>query len=83
MVIDPPAGRVPPVTPGAQARQGEINEYQQALMQNTVVCRGGLPGCPGEYGPPSPRREEQPPYYDSPAALRFVEWFQRVFDRRR
>ena len=32
-------------------------------MQNTVVCRDGLPGCPGEYGPPSPRREEQPPYY--------------------
>ena len=63
MVIDPPAGRVPPMTPEAQARQAEINQYQQALMQNTVVCRDGLPGCPGEYGPPSPRREEQPPYY--------------------
>jgi len=63
MVIDPPAGRVPPMTPEAQARQAEIDQYQQALMQNTVVCRDGLPGCPGEYGPPSPRREEQPPYY--------------------
>ena len=63
MVIDPPAGRVPPMTPEARARQAEIDEYQQALMQNTMVCRDGLPGCPGEYGPPSPRREEQPPYY--------------------
>ena len=63
MVIDLPDGRAPPMTPEAQARQAEINEYLQALMQNTVVCRDGLPGCPGEYGPPSPRREEQPPYY--------------------
>ena len=64
MVIDPPAGRVPPTTPEAQARQAEIREYERALMQNTIVCRDGLPGCrDGEYGPPSPRRDEQPPYY--------------------
>ena len=64
MVIDPPAGRVPPMTPEAQARQAEIREYERALMQNTIVCRDGLPGCrDGEYGPPSPRRDEQPPYY--------------------
>ena len=63
MVIDPPDGRVPPMTPEAQARQVEIREYELALMQNTTVCRDGLPGCPGEYGPPSPRREERPPFY--------------------
>ena len=63
MVIDPADGRVPPMTPEAQARQAEIREYELALMQNTTVCRDGLPGCPGEYGPPSPRREERPPFY--------------------
>ena len=63
MVIDPPDGRVPPMTPEAQARQAEIREYELALMQNTTVCRDGLPGCPGEYGPPSPRREDRPPFY--------------------
>ena len=64
MVIDPPDGRVPPMTPEALARQAEIREYELALMQNTIVCRDGLPGCGGgEYGPPSPRREEPPPYY--------------------
>ena len=42
MVIDPPDGRVPPMTPEAQARQAEIREYELALMQNTAVCRDGL-----------------------------------------
>ncbi len=64
MVIDPPDGRVPPTTPEVQARQAEVREYEMALMQNTTVCRDGLSGCRGgEYGPPSPRREERPPYY--------------------
>ncbi len=63
MVIDPPDGRVPPMTPEALARQAEIREYELALMQNTTVCRDGLPGCPGEYGPPSPQREDRPPFY--------------------
>ena len=66
MVIAPPDGRVPPTTPEAQALQAEAREYQLALMQNTTVCRDGLSGCRGgEYGPPSPRREEQPPYYST------------------
>ena len=42
------------MTPEALARQAEIREYELALMQNTIVCRDGLPGCGGgEYGPPS------------------------------
>ena len=66
MVIDPPDGRVPPVTPEAQERQGVMREYQLALLQNTVVCRDGLPGCRGgQYGPPSPRRAERPPFYST------------------
>ena len=66
MVIDPPDGKVPPLTPEARARQAEIADYELALLQNTVVCRDNLPGCRGgTYGPPSSRREELPPYYST------------------
>jgi hypothetical protein len=64
MIIDPPDGKIPPLTPEAQKRQSELREYERALMQNTVVCRDKLAGCDGvPYGPPSPRRDEMPPYY--------------------
>src|SRR5438552_3243155 len=64
MIIDPPDGKIPPLTPEAQKRQSELREYERALMQNTVVCRDKLAGCDGvPYGPPSPRRDETPPYY--------------------
>ena len=64
MIIDPPDGKVPPLTPEVQEKQATMREYELALLQHTVVCRDNLPGCRGgTYGPPSPRREEVPPYY--------------------
>ena len=64
MIIDPPDGKIPPLTPEAQKRQATLREYEKALIQNTLVCRDKLPGCEGgTYGPPSPRRDETPPYY--------------------
>ncbi len=64
MIIDTPDGKIPPLTPDGQKRQATLREYERALMQNTVVCKDKLPGCDGAtYGPPSPRREETPPYY--------------------
>ncbi len=64
MIIDPPDGKIPPLTPEAQKRQATLREYERALMQNTLVCKDKLPGCESvTYGPPSPRREETPPYY--------------------
>lgn len=64
MVIDPPDGKIPALTSEAQARQRAIREYELALLQNTSVCRDGLAGCGGgTYGPPSPRRDERPPFY--------------------
>ncbi len=64
MIIDPPDGKIPPLTPEAQKRQATQREYDRALMQNTDVCRDRLPGCEnGTYGPPSPKREETPPFY--------------------
>ena len=72
MVIDPPDGKVPPFTSEARARLAEIGAYNMALLQHTVVCRDGLDGCQaffngpsGQYGPRSPLREEQPPYYST------------------
>src|SRR5438552_8479225 len=65
MIIDPPDGKVPPLTPKAQGQQAAFREYQRALVQATDVCKNGdLPGC--KSGPPSPRRSEPPPAY--PAA---------------
>src|SRR5262245_56293047 len=34
MIIDPPDGKIPPLTPEAQKRQSELREYERALMQN-------------------------------------------------
>src|SRR5881409_589811 len=39
MIIDPPDGKIPPLTPEAQKRQATQREYERALIQNTVVCR--------------------------------------------
>ena len=64
LIVDPPDGRIPPVTAEVQARRQAFREYQLALLQPTDVCRNGMPGCAGgEYGPPSPRRNEPPPSY--------------------
>ena len=55
MIVDPPDGRIPPLTLEAQARIAEKTEYLQALLQGTS---GGRPG------PISPRREELSPDYN-------------------
>ena len=66
MLIDPPNGKLPPITPEAQERRAVMRDFQLALLQNTVVCRDDLPGCRGgTYGPPSPRRAELPPFYST------------------
>ena len=55
MIIDPPDGRIPPLTPEAQKRIATKREYLQALLQGTS---GGRPG------PISPRRSEPSPDYN-------------------
>jgi hypothetical protein len=55
LVVDPPDGRVPALTPEAQKRAADTREYLQALLQGTSG---------GKAGPPSPRRAENPPYYN-------------------
>ena len=55
MVIDPPNGQVPTMTPEAEEREEQRTEYLAALLQGTS---GGQPV------PPSPRRAEPPPLYN-------------------
>jgi hypothetical protein len=64
LIVDPPDGQIPPMTPEAQKKRASIRDFQLALLQATDLCKRNLPGCAGwKYGPPSPRRSETPPYY--------------------
>ena len=66
LVVDPPDGRIPPLTPEAQARRAEQREYRLALLQATETCRNQEPACEGwAFGPPSPKRGDVPPYYNT------------------
>ena len=66
LVVDPPDGRIPAMTPEAKRRADVQREWRQALMRNTPTCEQGARGCEGgEYGPPSPRRFEVPPFYNT------------------
>jgi hypothetical protein len=64
LIVDPPDGRIPPLTPLAQEARNAYRQYQLALLQPTASCRDKHPGCAGgAYGPVSPRRLETPPVY--------------------
>src|SRR5712691_7702019 len=64
LIIDPPDGKIPPLTPEAQKARDGLRQFQVALLQPTAACKEKLPGCAGgKYGPVSPRRSETPPMY--------------------
>ncbi len=66
LVVDPPDGRIPALTPDAQRKADVQREWRQALMRNTPTCEQGARACEGgEYGPVSPRRFEIPPFYNT------------------
>ncbi len=66
LVVDPPTGRIPALTAEA-ARQNEAQqEWRLMLLRNTETCQNDAPGCAGgEYGPPSPRRFDIAPFYNT------------------
>ena len=66
LVVDPPNGRIPPLTEAAQRNVEVQLEWRQMLMRNTPTCEEGARGCEGgEYGPPSPRRFDVSPFYNT------------------
>ena len=66
LVVDPPNGRVPRMTAEARHRIEVQQEWRLMLLQNTETCETESPGCRGgEYGPPSPRRHDVAPFYNT------------------
>jgi hypothetical protein len=67
LVVDPPNGQIPPLTPEAQKMAAAEREYRLALMQSTETCKIGYPTCSGgKYDPtPSPRRAEPSPRFNT------------------
>jgi hypothetical protein len=66
-IVDPPNGRIPPLTPAAQKIAAAEREFWLALLQATETCKNNLYGCTGgKYDPtPSSRRAERPPRYNT------------------
>ena len=64
LIVDPPDGRIPPLTPEAQHAGNVLRQFQLALLQPTEACKEQQPGCAGgAYGPVSARRNETSPTY--------------------
>ena len=66
LVVAPANGRIPPLTPEATRAEEIRREWRVSLMRNTPTCEQGAPPCEGgEYAPPSPRRFDIPPFYNT------------------
>jgi hypothetical protein len=66
LIVDPPDGRIPPLMPEAKNRNDAAREFRLALLQATETCKQQEAACAGgKYGPPSPRRAELPPFYNT------------------
>jgi hypothetical protein len=66
LVVDPPDGRIPPLTPEATKSNEVEREYRLARLQPTETCKNKDAACAGgKYGPVSPRRAEIPPFYNT------------------
>jgi len=66
LIVDPPNGQVPATTPEARKRFAAYREFQLALLQATFTCKNKDAACEGgTYGPPSPRRADVAPSYNT------------------
>jgi hypothetical protein len=66
LIVDPPDGRIPPMTVEAKQRADMDREFRLALLQASETCKNRDAACAGgKYGPPSPRRAEIPPFYNT------------------
>jgi hypothetical protein len=67
LIVDPPNGRLPPLTPQAQKIEAAEREFRLALLRSTDTCKNKSVACAGgKYDPtPSPRFAEPPPRYNT------------------
>jgi hypothetical protein len=67
LIVDPPNGRIPPLTPQAQKLASAEREFRLALLQSTETCKNKEAACSGgKYDPTrSPRFSEPPPRYNA------------------
>ena len=66
LIVDPPNGQLPPRAPEVEKRIETYRAFQLALLQATVTCKNQEGACRGwKYGPPSPRRAEISPVYNT------------------
>ena len=66
LVVEPPNGRIPALTPQMQEQNRLDREFRLALLQNTDTCKTKSPACNGgTYGPPSPRLAEVSATYNT------------------
>jgi hypothetical protein len=67
LIVDPPNGRIPPLTPEAQKLAAAEREFRLALLQSTETCKNKEAACSGgKYDPArSPRFAELPPRYNT------------------
>ena len=67
LIVDPPDGKIPPLTPEAQKIAAADREFRLMLLQATDTCMAREPACSGgKYDPmPSPRYEETAPRYNT------------------
>jgi len=67
MIVDPPDGRIPPLTPEAEKIAAGDRDFRMALLQSTVTCKNNMPGCRGgKYDPkPTARRAERVARYNT------------------
>jgi hypothetical protein len=67
LIVDPPNGRTPPLTPEAQNMAADEREFRLALLQTTEACKTKSAACSGgKYDQtPSPQRAEPPPRYNT------------------
>jgi hypothetical protein len=65
LIVDPPTGRIPPLTLEAQKTTAAEREFRLALLRATDTCKEKSGACnTGTYDPtPSPRFGETPPRY--------------------
>ena len=63
LIVDPPNGRIPPLTPEAQKAAAAERKFLLELLRATETCKSQRPQCEGaKYdSTPSPRRAELPP----------------------